>query len=27
VSLTADGQPAIMNHIGDAQIYSLHWTN
>jgi WD40 repeat protein len=27
VSLTADGQPAIMTHIGDAQIYSLHWTN
>jgi hypothetical protein len=25
VSLTADGQPAMMSHTGVAQIYSLHW--
>jgi hypothetical protein len=25
VSLTADGQPAIMSHTGVAQIYALHW--
>jgi hypothetical protein len=24
VSLTADGQPAIMSHTGVAQIYALH---
>jgi eukaryotic-like serine/threonine-protein kinase len=25
VSLTADGEPAIMSHTGVAQIYALHW--
>jgi hypothetical protein len=25
VSLTADGQPAMMANTGVAQIYSLHW--
>ncbi len=25
VSLTLDGQPAIMSHTGVAQVYALHW--
>jgi hypothetical protein len=25
VSVTLDGQPAVMNRTGAAQIYSLHW--
>jgi Tol biopolymer transport system component len=25
VSLTADGEPAIMSHTGIAQVYALHW--
>ena len=25
VSLTAEGQPAMMSYTGVAQIYSLHW--
>ncbi|HEY3989489.1 MAG TPA: protein kinase [Acidobacteriaceae bacterium] len=27
VSLTADGQPAIMSHTGVAQVYALHWNH
>jgi hypothetical protein len=25
VSITREGQPAVMNRTGAAQIYSLHW--
>jgi hypothetical protein len=27
VSLTAEGQPAMMAHVGVAQIYSLDWNH